>query len=561
MTASAPLGANEIRGVVRPLYTCFEDVGAFDALRRLEAQLRFAHPAMAEARLRQLPTWLTRSECDVPMGSIAETLNPRLAMDLVHNLRAARIAVEATGGGAAGGAAGGALADGGSPLVTPAPHCGRVLVSMVRLAYGELLEAYAAQLATRMLATFGQTSSDVAHARVARLWHDAYLAAVWTSAQAQFVLRALERRATAQEPRLAATVVDALPPPELHSVPCASNQTDLLALYERGTNAKGCGKAAAAALALLMRCTQAGSRGWETALAASLAASEGTAAICQHAVVACLTGLHPALQPALRPTWRERLRLLSAHPLSLKNGELTKFAKVAPAALKEAVRASLAAMLAADPAALAVQTGVFPMAQHLVLPPTAPASGLLQTTAAAFVAVGKELLRTPLTSRDVGQRLNGLLVSEGRTRGKRHSGGSASVPGAGLLGTTPPTWLSRRAPSVNAPARRRRAPWSPTCRAPRFAASLCPFGCTRRATSSACRDSTRCSLRRCTTATPCTEWSRYWTTPSRCVCAAPRCAASTPGSSTFRRFARCSATTPPCSKAPPCARPAAPTTS
>ena len=48
-----------------------------------------------------------------------------------------------------------------------------------------------------MLATFGQTSSDVAHARVARLWHDAYLAAVWTSAQAQFVLRALERRATA----------------------------------------------------------------------------------------------------------------------------------------------------------------------------------------------------------------------------------------------------------------------------------------------------------------------------------------------------------------------------
>lgn len=458
MTASALLGASEVRGAVRPLYTRFEDVGVSDALRRLEAQLRFAHPAVAEARLQQLPAWLGRSECDTPMGSIAETLDPRLAMDLVHNLRAARVVVEAAAGGTPpGGASVGGLDDGGSPLVPTATHCGRMLVCMVRLAYGELLEAYAVQLATRMLAAFGHASSDVAHARVARLWHDAYLVAVWTSAQAQFVLRVLERSASAPHFGLAAAIADALPPPELHSVPCASNQTDLLALYERGTNAKGCSKPAAAALALLMRCTQAGSRGWETALAASLTASEGTAAICQHAVVACLTGLHPALHPALRPAWRERLRLLSAHPFSLKTGELSKFAKVAPVALKEAVRASLAAMLAADPAALAVQTGAFPVAQHLVLPPTALASGSLQTTVAAFAAVGKELLRTPLTSRDVGQRLNGLLVSEGRTRGKRQSSGSASVLGVGPLGTTPPTWLSRRPPSVNVPAPTARA--------------------------------------------------------------------------------------------------------
>jgi len=444
VTAPAPLGASEIRGVVRPLYTRFEDIGVFDALRRLEAQLRFAHPALAEARLRQLPTWLSRSECDLPMGSIAEGLDPRLAMDLVHNLRAARLGVEATAGGGMG-----ASSDGGSPLVATATHCGRVLVGMVRLAYGELLEVFAAQLATRMLAALGQTSGDAAHAHVARLWQDAYLVAVWTSAQARFVLQALERCATVREPGLATAIVDALPPPELHTVPCASNQTDLLALYERGTNVKGCSKAASAALALLVRCTQAGSRGWETALASSLATSDGTAVLCQHAVLACLTGLHPALQPALRPTWRERLRLLSAHPFSLRNGELSKFAKVAPAALKEAVRASLAAMLAADPAALAVQTGAFPVAQHLVLPPTALASGPLQTTAAAFAAVGQELLRAPLSSREVGQRLNGLLVSEGRTRGKRQSSGPAFTLGVGLPGVNPPTWLSRRAPTVN----------------------------------------------------------------------------------------------------------------
>ena len=309
--------------------------------------------------------------------------------------------------------------------------------------------------------------------------------------------------------------MDALPPPELHSVPCASNQTDLLALYERGTNAKGCGKAAAAALALLMRCTQAGSRGWETALAASLAASEGTAAICQHAVVACLTGLHPALQPALRPTWRERLRLLSAHPLSLKNGELTKFAKVAPAALKEAVRASLAAMLAADPAALAVQTGVFPMAQHLVLPPTAPASGLLQTTAAAFVAVGKEKPRTPLTSRDVGQRLNGLLVSEGRTRGKRHSGGSASVPGAGL----------RRQPAADVaqPARAVGQRAAPTARAvvaglqgATFRGEFVPFWMHAQSHEQRVSRLDAVQFAALHDGNALHRWSDHWTTPSRC---------------------------------------------
>ena len=208
-------------------------------------------------------------------------------------------------------------------------------------------------------------------------------------------------------------------------------------------------------------------------------------------------------------------------------------------------------MLAADQAALAVQTGVFPMAQHLVLPP---------------LRRRRDCCRRPLRPLSPSGRAWCLRAamwdsaSTGCWSARAARAASATAAGPRPFRGRP---SGHNPTGVAQPARRRSTPPPATravvasLRAPRFAA-VCAHGCTRRATSSACRDSTRCSLRRCTTATPCTEWSRYWTTPSRCVCAAPRCAASTPGSSTFRR---CSATTPPCSKAPPRARPAAPTTS
>lgn len=446
---------------MRPLHTHFDELGVTEALRRLELQLRYAHPRLVATRLAAVPGWLALSDGEAPSASLAHRLTLRDAMDLVHNLRAARLELQR-------GPSDQARADASSPLVDTPEHHPRVLVALVRLAYGELLEAFAAQSATVQCPP-GEpvAATDAAHARTARLFHDAYLAAVWTSAQAQFVVAAADRAAAsaaaaedlrklvggsnngerhcAEERQRLYESIDALPSPELHAVACASNQPDLLSLYERGGNAKACGKAAAATLTLLVRCTNAGNRGWETALASSLDASEGASIVCQHAFAAVLSGLHPGLHPAARPDWRDRLLVLRDHPLVKTRAYLVRFGKMAAGAVKEAMRAYLAALIAMDPATLCVQTGATPANQHLALPPAALPAASLQTALTAFAAMGATSMRERVPCAEVARRLTAQLVGEGRTRSKRGTSAPSSVASSSTATGITPSWLLSRA--------------------------------------------------------------------------------------------------------------------
>ena len=179
----------------------------------------------------------------------------------------------------------------------------RLLAALVRLEYGDLLEAFAARAASAIAApTESVVASDYAHARIARLHSDAYRG-LWTSAHAQFVAAAADYIVAEREaPRAwrAPSAAGRAPPPlrprrtatwrrpwrsrgdaRRCRVRAAHGAVRVQParpgpLRERGSNAR-CAKPAAAALTLLTRCTNAGSRGWETALAAALAASEGVA--------------------------------------------------------------------------------------------------------------------------------------------------------------------------------------------------------------------------------------------------------------------------------------------
>ena len=168
------------------MHTQFADVGVGEALLRLEAQLRTAHPTVAARWLDGIPPWVAATEDRAPLASTAAVVDARHAMDLAHCLRAARHELETDD-------AAGALAHSSSPLVaTPTMHA-RLLAALVRLEYGDLLEAFAARAASAIAApTESVVASDYAHARIARLHSDAYLAAVWTSAHAQFVAAAAD---------------------------------------------------------------------------------------------------------------------------------------------------------------------------------------------------------------------------------------------------------------------------------------------------------------------------------------------------------------------------------
>ena len=155
----------------------------------------------------------------------------------------------------------------------------------------------------------------------------------------------------------APTVADLLvPPPELHSVTCASNGADLSALYERVGAPRACSKAAHGLLAIFARATNAGSRGWESTLGVAIKDSDGVARVCCHYLQAALSGLQPCLHPAARRPWPVRFAVLRCwrplHQPSTSSSSFRELTKRCPAAIKEAVRLQLAMFLAEESATL-----------------------------------------------------------------------------------------------------------------------------------------------------------------------------------------------------------------
>ena len=210
-------------------------------------------------------------------------------------------------------------------------------------------------------------------------YHEAFLAAVWTSAHARY-LSQLE--SSIREP----------PYPSVHSVPSALNDLDLTEVFARRTCHQMCPKEAQPMLSVLCRCTNPGSRGWDSLLDQSLANSSGVRLCCVHAVVVAMTGLHPFLHPVLRPTWQERMRLMELVPALLHNCDAVRKGLVKSAeASKEAVRRMLATLVHVVPATYAAMHKVGHPIGFLVSPPQQlPAKGL-EAAMAAFVYAGSQL--------------------------------------------------------------------------------------------------------------------------------------------------------------------------
>ena len=307
------------------------------------------------------------------------------------------------------------------PMRAPEGMSAHRAAALVRLCYGEALEAYAALAARRICPTTEVPCCGAQQREMARLSFDSYCAAMWTSAHAEYIaaLDDLESEDAGFGDTTPAEAVEVAPPPELGLLTAAANAPDLIALYERAHAPRACAKPAQTMLALLMRATNAGSRGWESALATAVKDSEGVARVLAHATAAAFTGLHPCVHPAARPGWAQRLVSARACRLGSSTTEVRGLAAASPGPMKEVMRLYLALLLAEDPATLDALGAAQQPSGQLSIPPRSTTPTALQAAMHAFLAAGETLLAAPsLAERPLAERVNAHLTAEPRTRKK-----------------------------------------------------------------------------------------------------------------------------------------------
>jgi len=427
-------------------------------MRRLWALLRdeFERRPVADEALvgERPPAWLCSDAfvdaveaCDVALHGVGAVAR---AMELVRTLRrvrehldARRDAADAAGATSAGAAD--VAPEPCQPMAPPEMGAHRI-AALARLCYGEALEALAGLAARRICAPTEVPCSGAQQREMARLSFDAYCAALWTSAHADYLAALVELEPLAGA---GADPEEALMPPhpELGSVPSAANAPDLIALYERAASPRACVKSAQAMLALLARATNAGSRGWESALATAAKDSEGVARVLAHVGSFAFTGLHPCVHPAARPGWEDRTLVGRACQLSASAANVRGLVAHSPGPMKEAMRLYLALLLAEDPATLDALAAAQQPPGQLSIPPRSAAPTALQAAMHAFLAAGASLLGDSLPAgTSLGERVTAHLTTEPRTRKKA----SARPAPKAVAGTTAPlaycaSWLGGRA--------------------------------------------------------------------------------------------------------------------
>ena len=234
----------------------------------------------------------------------------------------------------------------------------------LRVVHGAQLEAHATRICTELWPIEAPAAEGSAQqrARVCGAMFDAYAAAVWTSAHAEYVAM------------LDAGLVEP-PLPCLSMFPSASSGKDLGDLFARRLNPRtsGMSKETESLVSLLARCTNPGARGWSTVLETSLA-NAPVRPVVIHAIVVCLTGMHPQLHPGRRPVWTERMKIHRAASLAIQDKAATLRAAVY---IKEAVRRCLASTMSVHGAMHAALSCVGHPCKHLHQPPLQlPHSGM-----------------------------------------------------------------------------------------------------------------------------------------------------------------------------------------
>lgn len=339
-----------------------------------------------------------------------------------------------------------------------------------RVAFGGMLDAYARHRALAFVDVSSNASSapsapssaphqaapqsapqpSVADAaRFARVCNDAYFAALWTDAHAQFAMHVVDNapapmRNVATRPSAHCTL----------GAPCvrlAASVSSLPALASE-FEAQLAGRSAKSfpndwsgreMLTLFARCTQSGSRGWEPSLKTALQASDLAKSVCSSALVACLIGMHPQIHPSCRPSCQERLLVRSVVESALATKQEDTLCQCS-AAVKESVRLYMCSMLADVPATRAALAASGSVVGTLASAPIELTHPSLQMAARGMVKAGLHAAAAAAAAGSGGEAARLALIQElarcigTETRSRKRPSPSTAVDGAISAPPPPP---------------------------------------------------------------------------------------------------------------------------
>lgn len=396
-----------------PLCATFEDAGVVGGMVRMRAALA---TDCGDVFVALLPQWLWSMDFHSAVVECGR-MQPAMTWEMIESLRTQTLRFEPKR----------TQTNANEPNRNDLNLSATQLTATARLVFGALLEAHAAYRAAAVCGV-NEAPIDVSERRLlSRIFFDSYLAAVWTSAHAEYLGLIIDLVGTRQPTE--AQVRDLMiPVPELYSVANLSNMLDVSALYERVASPRCCVKSSHALLSILARATNAGSRGWESTLHAACKDSDGAVRVCMQAIGVCFSALHPCVHPAARRNWSTRFVTLRAWRAQNQTIEFKELAKRAPGAIKEAVRLHLAAVFAADSATLAAFAYSHQPPGQLVLPPQCLPPSPMIAAMQSFAKAGAELA-LPSTRDSVAVLASRNLNSDSRSRKKPKSATTRSGRG------------------------------------------------------------------------------------------------------------------------------------
>lgn len=357
--------------------------GTWDHLGTKEALGRLSHWACLKLEIAPfIPDWVMCYEIEHAHSTVRH--DPSTALEILRDIRLLRVNMDLL-------AEGRPTIDSLGDSDPPDGIDGRMFTALVRLAFGEMCEASARTRALQQV-----PKDRVAHgledqSSYARLLFDSYVAAVWSTAHAEYLCTIEELKAI-MPPQT--TTEDVQPPtPSPSMVPyCLSGLPDLAHLVDRrgttGATAKMTMSRAALSMSVLLnRCTSTSSRGWDSAVLDNSKEGDACAKVICGATVAALTGLNPVVHPAARPTWEERLqiyRIVMTHA-----SEPKKLLALCGCASREATRIYLGMMLGHVPPIREALLTSGHAAGSLVVSPFEVAPSALQSSATTLASIGQ----------------------------------------------------------------------------------------------------------------------------------------------------------------------------
>jgi hypothetical protein len=260
------------------------------------------------------------------------------------------------------------------------PRDERRAAAVLRMVAGDLLEQRAVVKCAPFRSSIRSTEGNSLSSEL-QLYFDAYAAAVWTSAHAEWVVAFDTVCESSTDP----------PPPSIFSVPCSDSLFDVSGVFERRVAPKegGVSKAFETLVLLVSRCVNPGTRGWVTTLREALEHTVLRHVIIQ-SILCAATGLHPSIHPSTRPSFLTRTRIgriLSTH-LSMGGTEAVVNASIA---VKECVRRLLGAAMSNHMATCAALSLKSHPVRYLGQPPFAFPSRSFEAALVAIVGAGERM--------------------------------------------------------------------------------------------------------------------------------------------------------------------------